>query len=194
MSFLLIQRSAAATLVVDDALVPAADIPAFTRAVALLAATEEVAGRARAEGHAAGFVEGRRAGEEAAAADLASRLFALEVEAARGRASRRRDAARLALEVVRRIAGEIGPEATVAAIAERAVAELAPDVAVIVKVAPVAQAAAAARLAEIEMVTVAADPELADTDCVLETRLGVVRAGLDTQLAAIERAWEEADG
>ena len=37
-----------------------------------------------------------------------------------------------------------------------------------------------------------ADPTLTDTDCVVETALGQVRAGLEVQLGAIERVWGQA--
>nr|WP_239024667.1 FliH/SctL family protein [Sphingomonas corticis] len=99
----------------------------------------------------------------------------------------RGDLARLALEVVRRIAADLGAADMVAAMADRAAAGVAPDLAPTVRVHPDALAATRARLGE--RVAVEADAALAPTDCVIATSLGEVHAGLETQLAALARAW-----
>jgi flagellar biosynthesis/type III secretory pathway protein FliH len=156
-----------------------------TRAAAVAAATDA----GREEGRAVGYREGRAAGEAAGAALLA------EI-AARDRARdarRAQEVARLALEVVRRIAGALGPADTIAALAERAVDAVATTGATTVRVAPVALAAAEARLGARNGLHIVADPALTPDDCVIETELGRAHAGLDTQLAQIARAWGLAD-
>jgi len=196
MTYLLLHQSHAATLLSDDPVVPAADLPAFRGSLELLAGAERTLAAAAQQAEALiaaardqGFAEGRQLGEAAAAGDVRTRLFDLEVKAAQMRAAQRAEAARLAIEVVRRIAGELGSETVVSALAEKAARDLAPDTKATVKVSPAVQAAVAERLARFDGLTVAADPSLSDDDCVVETSFGVIRAGLKTQLAAVERAW-----
>lgn len=194
MSFVLIHADAQATLLRDDPLVPATDVPAFREARDLLdaaaairaAATrsaEAEAQTAREEARAAGHAEGLAAGDDAIRAEL---LRLAEADAQRSEAQRA-DLARLALEVVRRIAADLGAPDMVAALAARAAAAIAPDPLPVVRVHPDAVDATRVRLGS--RATVAGDAALAPTDCVIATPLGEVRAGLDTQLAALARAW-----
>ena len=100
----------------------------------------------RVKAEAAGTATGLAAGREAAAAEARAHLLDLTARAAADRAIARSDVSRLALEVVRRIAGGIGPVDTVAALAERAAADLLPDTVATVRVPPAAVAATSARL------------------------------------------------
>ena len=196
MTFYLIARADDATLLTDDPVLPPDAVTRCASAVYLVAAAshmraevESAAARAAAAARDAGY----REGEAAAAADVQRRLFALSLDLAAERNRLRGDVARLAVEVVRRVAGELGEAPLVAALAERATAGLLPDDIATVRVAPGAQAAVRHRLARLHGVTVTADGTLAPNDCVVETKLGVSHAGLDTQLAAIERAWAGLD-
>lgn len=196
MTYLLLHQDHSATLLSDDPIVPAAELPAFRRSLELLAGAEQRLASAAQEAEALtaaardqGFAEGRQLGEAAAAGEVRTRLFDLEVKAAQLRTAQRAEAARLAIEVVRRIAGEMGSETMVSALAEKAASDLAPDTRATVRVSPAAQAAVAERLARFDKLTVTADSSLTDDECVVETSFGVIRAGLETQLAAVERAW-----
>ncbi|MFS0737206.1 hypothetical protein ABC347_09165 [Sphingomonas sp. 1P06PA] len=199
MSFVLIHADRAGSVLADDPIVPAAEIERFAGAIDLLRgagavrdgiAAEQAAAiaEARAEGHAEGLAAGRaEARKESEAA-----LFQLTVKAAAERRQQHADVTALAIEVVRRIAQELGPEMTVAAIADRATADLLPDSVATVRVSPAAVAATEQRLASRPGLRVEGDAALAATDCIVETALGTTRAGLETQLAAIARAWDDA--
>lgn len=197
MSFVLIRADAAATLMRDDPLVRAADVPVLGDVQRLLAdaqslredaraASEKAGEAARDEGYAAGHAEGLAAGAALVREEL---LRLAQADAARAEAQRT-DLARLGLEVVRRIAADLGPADMVAALAERAAAAIAPDSQLTVRVPPAALDATRARLGA--GVAVEPDPTLGATDCVLSTPLGEVRAGLETQLAQLARQWNVA--
>lgn len=192
----LIAANRAATLAVDDAVVHAAAVAPLRDAAAMLRSVEAmqdaVAGdcaasveRATADGFAAGEAQGRTA----AAAEAAQALFDLNVRAAAERQAMRAEVSGLAIEVVRRIASGLGNDATVAALAERAARDLAPDAVAVVRVAPDAVQATTDRLRAFSGLTVVGDAARGPTDCIIETPLGASHAGLDVQLAAVERAW-----
>lgn len=196
MSFTILAADRFATLLADDPLVRAADIAPLRDALALLAhardlhdtrvaAVDAATAHGHAEGHAAGYRDGRAAGEAAGAALLAE-IAARDQARDAGRAQ---EIARLALEVVRRIAGEIGPADIVAALAARAAETVAAPAETLVRVAPAAVAATAARLAHNAGLRVVSDATLDATECVIETPLGRARAGLDVQLAQLAAAW-----
>lgn len=194
--FVLLHADRAATLLADDPIVPADDVARFADVTGLLGAAsalradadgarEAALATARDEGFAAGYAEGRAAGEESITEELV-RL----VEADAARAERQRtDLARLAIEVVRRIAGAVGSPEFVARIAAQATAEVAPDAFATIRVHPDAADRTSERLAGLRHVAVEGDTTLAPFDCVVETALGRTRAGLETQIALLERAW-----
>lgn len=192
--FVLIRADASATLLRDDPIVSASDLPLLEEAQKLLSAAsvlreearrdaEIAADAARAEGFAAGHAEGLAAGAEAVVAKL---LGLAKADAARADAQRG-DLARLGLEVVRRIAADLGSADMVAALAEKAASTIAPDAAVTIRVPPAAVAQVRARLGD--RATVEPDETLAANDCVLSTSLGDVHAGLETQLTQLARQW-----
>jgi type III secretion protein L len=199
MSFVLLHADRLATALVDDPIIPAADVPTLRDATALLAeagrirteATERAAEameRAYAEGLEQGRADGRAAGE----GEMRTELFRLAVRAREEAEQRREEIATLALEVVRRIAGAIGDEDMVSLLAQREVAALVPDTAATVRVPPAALDTVSQRLAERPGIVVEADPALSGADCVIETALGRTHAGLETQLAQLERSWKQA--
>lgn len=195
-NFLLLHADRAATLLADDPIVSAEDVTRLDSATALLGAAamlrddaqearNAVLATARAEGFAAGHAEGLAAGE----ASIREELLRLAQDDAGRAAAQRADLAKLALEVVRRIAGTIGAPDMIAGIAAQAAAQVAPETAASVRVHPDAVAATTQRLAGLRHITVEADDSLAPNDCVLVTPLGRTHAGLDTQIAQLERAW-----
>lgn len=199
MSFLVLHADRLATALTDDPLVPADDVGRVQDALALLAEAGKLrtgAGdaidTARETARAEGFAEGRAEGLAAAESERRAELFRIALRDGELQRERQRDIARLALEIVRRIAGELDKGAMVAGIAERAAAQLAPDSVAVVRVAPGAVEWVRKRLDGRAGLTVEADPLLDGQDCVIETTLGRTHAGLDTQLAQIERMWGEA--
>lgn len=156
------------------------------RLATALTETEASRAKARLEGFAVGRAEGARlAADEAAGA-----LACLAAEGERELAALRADVGRLALEVVRRVAGDLDPAAFLPAMVERAVREVLPDQPLQVRIAPGATGAVETRLWAINAaIEVVADDRLGPLDCVLETANGRVQAGLDAQLAALERAF-----
>jgi len=199
MSFLVLHADRLATALTDDPLVPAADVGRVQDALALFAeagdlrqGAEEAIQAARAAAHAEGFAAGHEQGLVAAETERQAELFRIALRDSELQRERQKDIARLALEVVRRIAGELDDGVMVAGLAERAAAQLAPDSVAVVRVAPAAAEVVRARLKARAGLSVEADPLLGDQDCVIETALGRTHAGLDTQLAQIERMWGEA--
>lgn len=196
MTYLLLRADRFGTALADDPVVPAAEVPALTDAMALLRSAEAlhddaeaVVAQAREAGHAEGFEAGRQQGLAAGEADLRADLFDRALRE-RGLLKERQDAiATLALEVVRRVIGELEPGIATAALVMRAVQAVAPDTAARVRVAPEVADAVAARLRERPGLAVEADDTLDPLDAVIETALGRSHAGLETQLAQIERRW-----
>jgi flagellar biosynthesis/type III secretory pathway protein FliH len=199
MSFLVLHADRLATALTDDPLVPATDVRRVQDALALLAeagdlrhGAEEAIHAARAAAHAEGFAAGREEGLAAGEIERQAELFRIAMRDSELQRERQKDIARLALEVVRRIAGELDDGVMVAGLAERAAAQLAPDSGAVVRVAPAAAEVVRARLNGRAGLSVEADPLLGEQDCVIETPLGRTHAGLDTQLAQIDRMWGEA--
>lgn len=195
-NFLLLHADRAATLLADDPIVAANDVTRFGDVTALLdAATslrddaqearDAALAAARADGFAAGHAEGRAAGDSS----IRDELLRLAQEDAVRAETQRADLAKLALEVVRRIAGTVGAPDMIAGIAAQAAAQVAPETAATVRVHPASAAKVADRLANLRHIAVEADETLAPNDCVVATPLGRTHAGLDTQIAQLERAW-----
>jgi type III secretion protein L len=198
MTFLVLHADRLATALTDDPLVPARDVGRVQDALALFAeagslrgGAEEAIEAARAKAQAEGFAAGREEGLAAAEAERQAELFRIAMRDSELQRERQKDIARLALEVVRRIAGELDDGAMVAGLAERAAAQLAPDSVAVVRVAPDSVDMVRAQLNGRTGLSVEADPSLDAQDCVIETALGRTHAGLDTQLAQIERMWAE---
>ncbi|RVT93281.1 FliH/SctL family protein [Sphingomonas crocodyli] len=199
MTFIVVHADQAATLLADDPLISAHDMRSVNGALDLFGeagllrqsvhdSIEAARFTAREEGKAEGLAEGRATAEEEGRAEL----FRLAMRDGEERRKRQSEIASIALEVVRRIAGDIGDPAFVAGLAERAAAALAPETAATIRVPPAAFDAVTARVAHHNAISVEADPTLEGTDCVVETALGRTLAGLDTQIAQIEAAWKDA--
>lgn len=199
MTFVLLHADRLRSIAVDDPLVSANEVDTVRDAAALLVeagrlrdSAEQDIAAARSAACQAGLDEGREAGRGDAEARLTEALARLEAAGVEREAKARGDVARLAIEVLRRMAGEFDAPALVAGLAERAAASVAADAGAVVRVAPGIANAVRERLATRSGLTVEDDATLGEHDCVLETPLGRTHAGLETQLAAIERAWGSA--
>ena len=158
----------------------------------LTRATAEIEAR-RAAAEQSGYDQGRADGERRAAAEVAQALAALTERAERERAELRARVGELALEVVRRVAGDLDPAAFVPAMMERAVRDVLPDQPMRVRVARAVAPAVEARLWAINAaIEVVPDDQLGPLDGVLETANGRVQAGLEDQLSALARAFAPA--
>ena len=152
--------------------------------------------KARREGYAAGFA----AGEVASRGQLAQAQLHLAEASQRERRLLRQQTeatvATLALEVVRKMAGELDAADVVAALAKTAVQQLIEDEPVTLVVHP----RLASRVRERclrghgsdgrwPVVEVQEDETLKPFDCRLVTRAGTTLAGLDAQLRRLEAVW-----
>jgi type III secretion protein L len=199
MSWHLVSRGRTRSLYAGDPVIRREDIAAARTGLELLAAIEreaeaemararDLAADAEEEGRERGYRDGRRAAE----AECARMLLDMEKAAARSRAELRARTVTLAMEVVRRIAGRLGEDAAVAAMAEQAAAELVPEGPVTLRVHPARLAAVRSRLAaHADRISVEADEDLAETGCTLQSSWGRIDAGLETQLETLAAALEE---
>lgn len=198
MTYLLIASAPGAALLTDQPVIPredAAQIETAAELVALaqarLAVVEDYRTAQGQAGHAEGFSAGYEEGRALAAREAAEIVARLHGEMEAARAQMRSATGRLALDVVRRIATELGPEATLAALTERAVRDVLPDAPITVHVAPASVGAVTTRLWPIGVpIEVQSDETLAPGDCIIETAAGRSHAGLEVQLAALERVFE----
>ena len=207
MSFVALHRGEATSLASDVYWLDRDDATRCADAVRLLERLDRVAAARDAElqaARAAALAEGREAGRREAIAEAAPRLAAAWERAALNAAADL-DALRsalvaLSLEVVRRIAGELGPAAVLAAIAEHAARELLGSAAAVVRVHPEVAAAVRERLVPdrgtdaarpaTAVLEVRADPALGLWDCIFETAAGRRLAGLPLQLERLAAAWQ----
>jgi flagellar assembly protein FliH len=197
MSFVLIASAGTDSLHVRGWRVPRAQVAALASAGDVLRSlqvrrdeaarqAEAALAQARAAGFNAGLCDGRRAAEaeaDAALGSVSSALHSLDLEL-------RRRVGDLALEVMRRIVGQVGWEALVPEMAAQALGELIDSAPFAVRVHPALQARVAQRLAEGGgRLRVLADEALAPDDCIFETPQGRVHAGLARQLAGVADAF-----
>jgi type III secretion protein L len=193
MTRLALFRSPDFTLVADRPIIKADQVSALDDAVGMLrrtAALREsldaecaaIRERAREEGRQQGLAQGRQQAAQA----IGKALAALDQRLERERAETQARVVQLALAVVERIAGELGPAAVVAAIAGRVLAEIDPPRAVRVRVnAALAEAVRRQLGAGSGRVQVVGSEVLGPFDCELDTDQGRIEAGLPLQLEAI---------
>jgi type III secretion protein L len=158
---------------------------AAQRAAELQAAREQ----ARAEGHAAGLAAGRAE----ALAHTAPQLWAAWQQtlqtSAQALTTLRGQVVDLALQVVQHISQDLGPAATMAALADKAALQLLPDSATTVHVHPDVAAAVAHRVdSRPGVLGVRADPHLPLHGCRLHSAAGERVADLDQQLHRVATA------
>jgi len=181
-----------------------ADVDALVAALQERHATSEAraeaaAERARAQAFAEGFARGEREAREALAQRLADIDAAAQRERAALRATAQASVAALALEIVRKLAGELDAAELVTRLAHQALAHLLDDEPPTLVVHPdvasaVRERCALRAVAGSPALAVQEDAELDRLECRLVTRAGTTLAGLETQLRRIESAWSEAAG
>ena len=148
--------------------------------------------RAFDEGHSAG----KAAGLLAARDDMAAELTAMALDAHHQRIALQGSVARLAIQVVRKLAGEIGASEMVAGLAQTAASDLLPGASLTLWVHPSLVDVVRARLSATQSahpdkslhVEICADDTLDLFDCTLDTACGTIIAGLDAQLKCLETA------
>jgi flagellar biosynthesis/type III secretory pathway protein FliH len=200
MSFVALHRGAHTSLASDTVWLEADEVTQVAHAQALLERLDRLVAARTSELAAAreqGLAEGRECGRREALAAVAPKLIDAWDQAARSAAADL-DALRgalvtLSLQVVQRIAGELGPAALIASIAEQAAEALLPASAAVVRVHPEVAAAVRERIAPAPgVLEVRADPGLGRFDCVFDTPAGQRLAGLPAQLERLAAVWQEA--
>ena len=205
MSFLLWQRESGVAIASARLVLRAGEVPALRDAQQLRdeldslrrdqqSHVQAACSAARAEGLAAGLQEGRALARD----EIAATLAALSTTAAQREAQRRGDVAALALEVARKLLGELDNGQRMAALAREAAREMLPAPRLTVRVHPQRSDAVRAELQRLaaradgdSLATfeVVADDGCALDDCRIDSELGSADASLDQQLARLAQAW-----
>jgi flagellar biosynthesis/type III secretory pathway protein FliH len=142
------------------------------------------------EGYSKGLKEAEAEGREALATQLAENALALDKE----RCQLRDSVVALALQVVQKIAVDIGADKMVASLAATAAQEMIPEGDTVLYVNPEAIVEVQRAVSGFEQfhspgvsLSVKGDETLALHDCIFESPLGSTVASLDYQLAALEK-------
>jgi type III secretion protein L len=185
-------------LLTNDWRIRREDVRAVTEAGALLSAAaarataaDRLASNAEARARQQGYVDGLAEGRAAGAAEAARAVAALAVEVRRHQTDQRERLGALSLDVVRRVAAELGPQAVLEAVVERAVRDVVADQPLAVHVPPESAGGVAERLSNLSEVEVLSDPHVASGEAVVVSAQGSAHAGLELQLALLERAFAE---
>lgn len=199
MSYLLWQRDRADGIASSRVVLRAAEVPLLQRAGQLCdhlqALSDERARQqqqAYAQAHALGLSEGRAEGLALASDESAARLLALTEAAAHDRERLQHDLAALALQVVRKLMGQLDDDLQLLALARNAAAEIVGAPAVVLVLHPSQIDRVRARLAAVAApcpFELRADADAALDTCRLETEFGSVDASLAGQLDRLAAAW-----
>lgn len=148
---------------------------------------------AEQEGYKKGYQQGREDGLQQALDDMSARLTELAALVDHRHRELRASVARIAVQIVRKIAAEVGAGEMVISLAETASQELVPSETLVVKVHPrnLEKVAEGLQLpsgatARHKHLVVRADDTLDMYDCVLQAEYGSVIAGLEVQLEKLE--------
>lgn len=146
---------------------------------------------AYAQAHAQGLADGLEQGRAAARDEQAARLLDLAAAADRERAQLRGEVGALALQVARKLMGQLAADAQLVALAETAVADLVGDMPLTLVVHPSQEAAVRAHLAATSerAFEVRSEPGCAEDTCRIETAFGSIDASLGGQLERLAAAW-----
>lgn len=138
-------------------------------------------------GYDRGFEKGQTEGYDAALEHIAVKLVVLAKEAHEARLELENKAGVLATKIVEKIATDLGPRKTIAALAKSAASNLVPREPVILRVHPDNTAFVSDEVSpsSTHIVEVMPDPSLSETDCVLETEFGRIKADMNTQLKVL---------
>lgn len=205
MSFLLWHRDRKVGVASTRVVLRASEVPLFADAQALRDRLEHLEAEAsqriadaREEARASGYLQGREEGAQQARAEVAATIVELTRAAAQERARLGGEIAALALQVVRKLLGQLPADGVLAALAETAARDMLPTQMLTLFVHPDQCEAVRARLAATSDATpdaptprfeVQADPACVPGACRIETEHGTVDASLEAQLARLASAW-----
>jgi|GEM_PF-4973002 len=152
--------------------------------------TEATLKQDRVEARQQGFDQGLQEGRDQAKQEIAEALMVQQNELHHAQQALRDQSIAIALEIVKKIAGNVAPEQLVMSLAQTAAKELAPEAVVTLRthsdnVAKLVQLISETN--QTQFIEVVGDASLAIDSCVLETQLGSIEADLQTQLAAIKQ-------
>lgn len=160
------------------------------------ASAQERINAAIEQGREQGMKEGYEAGLQQGRQQVSEQLVRLADQAQSHLEQQRNTTTQMALQIVRKVAGNFAPQETLAALAQVAAQECGANESITLRVHPDNCEQVQAQLAGSDQVqsganqvtTVIADASLEENGCVLETRQGSVIADLETQLVAIENS------
>jgi type III secretion system HrpE/YscL family protein len=204
MSFLLWHRDRSVGIAAGRSVLRANEVPLFADAQQLCERLEQLnhdkvryIAQAGDEARATGFAEGRDEGRRAGRDEIAAQLAAMTRAAAEERDRLRGEVGLLALQVVRKLMGQVAPDAVLAGLAATAVRDMLPTQTMTLFVHPDQCDAVRARVAagaegsdeSAARIDVQPDPDCAEGTCRIETEHGAVDASLETQLGRLADAW-----
>lgn len=203
MSYLALYRSSrwGISMHAEEARIPAAELPALLGSLALaqqveqiatdeIARVEEARVQGRTAGHAQGHAEGLAAAHLEAMDALSEVLHALSLDSERERSELRQALAALTTLALRRVLGELPPEASLQALVSKALDQTLPEAPVVVRLHPQALARVASALQKMPRsgpMLLEADEHLDLWGCELHTPTGRLLAGLDDQLRSVQQ-------
>lgn len=158
------------------------------RAAAMEARAALDAEARREEGYRDGVMEGRM--------EQAEKMMETALQAVEYIEGMEETLVRVVGAAVRKIIGELDDDDRIVRIVRAALVTVRSQQRVLIRVAPSDEPAVREALAAmlrsapggVSFLDVSADPRMSPGDCILESELGVVDAGLETQLGALERA------
>jgi flagellar assembly protein FliH len=143
--------------------------------------------QARSQGRAQGLAEGRAAGLAEAAQAIAAAIDAAARAADAARDAARAEIAMLALQIARKLIGQLPEAEQLARLAQEAARSTLPDGPLLLRVHPAQEDAVRALVGA--TATVQGDAALATGACRLSGANGEIDASLDVQLARVAKGW-----
>jgi type III secretion system HrpE/YscL family protein len=205
MSYLLWHRDRNVGYAASRVVLRAAEVPLLADAQALrdrletlCVEREQRVAAAAEEARVKGYVDGREEGAREARDEIAATLVALATAATEERARVRAEIASLALQVVRKVLGQLPAENVLGALAETAAREMLPTGTLTLFVHPqrcegvraqLSASIAASVDGSAPRFDVQPDSDCAPDTCRIETEHGTVDASLDAQLRRLADAW-----
>jgi type III secretion system HrpE/YscL family protein len=202
MSYLLWHRDRNVAFGSSRLVLRASEVPLFADAHALREQLEQLTAEqaqrvaaAAEEARVKGYVEGREQGAIDARDEVAATIVEMNRTAAHQCEQLRGEIAGLALQVVRKILGQVPADGVLTALAETAAREMLPTQNLTLFVHPAqceavrARLSAASAAADAPRFDVQPDPDLASDTCRIETEHGSIDASLEAQLARLANAW-----
>ncbi|NJN46847.1 MAG: HrpE/YscL family type III secretion apparatus protein [Candidatus Competibacteraceae bacterium] len=156
-------------------------------ATKLRADAESAYTEAKERGYQEGFAQGQ--------AKAAEHIWQLGTATADYLGALERQLASIVMEGIRRIMGEFDQETKALAAISNGLQLLRRDQRVTLRVAPTAEAMLKKRLTELpidpDLIDIVTDNRLEPEACILESEIGIVDVGIDTQLEALQRFLED---